>query len=243
MATRIQWKDDEWMAVCEQLFQNHPIECRSSTLMGIKDYDVFAAMKKALPQNRWRVSMNMTQTRPILLANLKVIIKSHDRRSHDEAQKQQEISQKNDVRSALAPLAEMLAKEVFEHLKPMLDDYIQLAMGHPDKSPSDAVVSHHRGPASTPRKTKVGVIGMLPIQGNELESAFPQFEFKFVENGKHSDEVKAVSNCDAIFGMTQKMSHNAEAVLKRTPGWDRYHRVAGRGATSVKRAIQGWMTA
>jgi hypothetical protein len=240
MATRVQWKDDEWMAVCEQLFQNHPIECRSSTLMGIKDYDVFAAMKKALSPDRWRVSMNMTQTRPTLLANLKIIIKSYDRRSHDEAQKQQELSQKNDVKSVLAPLAELMAKEVFEHLKPMLDEYIQLAMGHTDKSPSDAVVSHHRG--TTPRKTKVGVIGMLPIQGNELEMQFPQFEFKFVEDGKKTDEVKAISTCDAIFGMTQKMSHNAETVLKRTPGWERYHRVAGRGATSIKRAIQGWMT-
>jgi hypothetical protein len=243
VATRIQWKPAEWLAVCEELYRVHPIACRSSTLTGIKETDVTIAMKKVLHQDRWRASINMTQSRPTLLSQLKFIIGRDEQKARDMAEQERVLitEREGKLKNALSPLAEMLADQVFDYLKPMMDEYLNRTLGASPKAPSDAVVSHHKTAQPHLRKIKVGVIGLLPIQGNDLQDQFPQFDFKFIEGGANSEAVRGIMNMDAIFGLTTKMDHKVENVLKKTPGWEKYHRVAGRGPSSVKRAIQGWM--
>lgn len=243
MATRVQWKPAEWLAVCEELYRLHPIACKSSTLTGIKESDVMIAMKKILHQDRWRASMNMTQSRPTLLAQLKFIIGREEQIAREQAEQERIVitEREGKLKNALSPIAEMLADQVFDYLKPMMDEYLNRTLGANTNAPADAVVSHHKTAHQHVRKIRVGVIGLLPIQGNDLAEQFPQFDFKFVEGGGNTEAVKGIVNSDAIFGLTTKMDHRVENVLKKTPGWEKYHRVAGRGPSSVKRAIQGWM--
>lgn len=233
----IHWKDDEWMAICRELITMEPIKCQSTTMAGISLYDVQVAMRRALPDTRWRNTINITKTRPTLLHFMKIVKDDADHEAEIARREAEAIKQAadDDVRNALAPLAKLLAAEVFEHLKPMLDTYIRQQVPA-TRIPTDAAVVHHRD-----HKIKIGVIGLLPIQESELKAEFPHIQFKFVEKGENSDGVRGLVNSDAIFGLTQKMSHNAEYVLKRTSAWEKYHRVGGKGTTSVKRAIQGFL--
>lgn len=240
--TRTHWKDDEWQLVCAELYKVKPMECRSSTMIGISSSDMIAAMHKALPESRWRLSMNMTKTRPKLIEHMTIFLQVQRAIKVNEDQQRQEAEQQEQdiIKEALAPLAKMLAELLFEHLKPLLDGH--LAHRSLNSYSGEVVVSHHReSPTARQHKVKVGVIGLLPIQTESLKTQFPQLDFKFVEKGGNSDEVRGLTNMDAIFGLTQKMNHNAEYVLKKTPAWDRYHRVAGKGTTAVKRSIISWL--
>lgn len=244
--TRTHWKEAEWQMVCAELYKAKPIECRSTTLVGIVADDMKVAMHKALPKARWRLSMPMTKIRPKLLEQMGLYIQVHDamerQREESERQAQETQSMKDIERSALAPFASLLAELMFEHLRPMIDNYLS---GQSGNQPVDAVVTHHRTSThhtqTATRKVKVGVIGLLPIQEESLKAQFPQLDFKFVESGQNSEQVRGLMNSDAIFGLTQKMAHNAEYVLRKSPAWTKYRRVGGKGTTAVKRAISMWM--
>jgi hypothetical protein len=130
---------------------------------------------------------------------------------------------------------------MFEHLKPMIDGYIQQAVSNliPSQVAVQSALAHK---AATPKKLRVGVIGLLPIQAESVKSEFPQFDFEFVENSSRSEEVRAkMANMDAVFGLTQKMSHAAENVLKKMPVWGQYRRVAGKGTSAMKHSIKSWL--
>lgn len=238
--TRVQWNDEEWNKVCTELHKRLPNETKSSTLTGIKSEDVFAAMRKALPENRWRVSMNMTQTRPHLLHHFKMLRKRLDQLDADTAAQAAREAEENDtkVKNALEPLAKLLAKQLFDHLRPMIDDYVASAVfstANRNKQ-VDAVQMTHRE-----RRAKIGVIGLLPIQQEAIKANFPLFDFEFVEKGSNSDDIRGkMANATAVFGLTQKMAHNAEYVLKKMPVWEHYHRVGGKGTSAVKRSIEIW---
>ena len=239
--TRARWKDDEWQAVCAELYKVLPTECRSSTMIGIKASDMTAAMHKALPKTRWRLSMNMTKIRHQLLEQMPIFLQVHDIMAQREAQRIQdeEQAEKDVERSALAPFAKLLAELMFEHLRPMIDAHLA---GRPAiNQPVDAVLSHHRV-AAPHRKPRIGIIGLLPIQADSMRAQFPLLEIRNVEKGNNGEEVRGLTNMDAIFGLTQKMSHSAENVLRKYPAaWPKYHRVAGKGVTAMKRAVAMWM--
>lgn len=238
--TRTHWNDAEWQLICAELYRVKPIECRSSTMVGIKSQDMFMAMENTLSKDRWRLSMNMSKTRPKLIEHMNVFIQVQDvLKAREEQMAVQDIRNNEDVeRKALGPLAKFLAEQMFEYMKPMLDAYLG---GKSPNAPADAVQASHRV-AETNRKIRVGVIGLLPIQTESLKTQFPQFDMKFVEDGGRSEEIRGLQNMDAIFGLTQKMSVHAEPILKRSPTtWDKYRRVGGKGASAVKRAINLWM--
>lgn len=239
--TRTHWKDDEWQLVCAELYKMKPFECRSSTMIGISASDMIAAMHKALPKARWRLSMNMTKTRPKLIEHMLIFLQIHDAEIASEQAKikQQAAEKENNERDILMPVAKLLADLMFEHLRPLLDNYL-VGKVPMTNQPADAVLSHHRE-LDHVRKPKIGIIGLLPGQGEMLKSQFPQLDFKFVEKGTNSEEVRGLYNMDSVFGLTQKMAHNAEYVLKKSPIWERYHRVSGKGPSALKRAISIWM--
>lgn len=240
--TKTRWTAEEWDKVAFELHKRLPAETHSHTLAGIGKDDVFAAMKKVLPEARHRVSMNMTQTRPILLETFKRLRKRLTQLEHErvEAAKKEEADNDHKTKNALEPLAQLLAKQMFDHLQPMIDGYIRQAVSN--MIPAQAAAPAHKA-AAAPRKIKVGVMGLLPIQAESVKAEFPEFQFEFVENTSRSEEVRGkMSHVDVVFGLTSKMSHNAENVLKKMPIWGQYRRVGGKGGTTaMKNAIKAWM--
>lgn len=247
MNSRVHWKDADWDAVALELYRSHPIvTMSSSTLTGISSYDVIAAMKKAIPENRWRASMNMTHVRPKLLERLELLKKKLQEIENEKAKEAQRlVDEENARRRASDDLngpvmnlnVQALAHQLFKHLIPMIDSYIAEKTGKP--VPMERIKEMPRE-----RKPRIGVIGMLPIQANTLEKNFPQFDFSFVENGANSQEIKSkLANTAVTFGMVGKMRHNAEHVLKGMGEevWERFRRVDG-GPSAVKRSIEIWIS-
>lgn len=249
MSSKTYWKNEEWDAVCLELYRTHPIvTMSSSTLAGINSTDVIAAMKAVIPQERWRSSMNMTAVKPKLLERFKELrahLQQMERENAEKAQRIEVERRKNDEaqakRDLYAPLLKDIAAELFVHLRPMMDAYIDARM-RPNDSPRNVTIAAHRE-AVRERKPKVGIIGMLPIQANDIQGRYPQFDFVFVENASRSADIKGkMTHADVIFGMTGKMGHAGETTLKAMPeAWANYRRVSG-GPSAVRRSLDMWIT-
>lgn len=251
MRTRIAWKYHEWDLIVHELYRTHPNAMRSGSLIGIHSQDVETAMKLVLPQERWRLSFNMASIRPQLkerfeeLRNKIEADEARQRRALNNIDQQETAKTKPAIQFS-EELVDHLAKEIFINLQPMLDSYIDARLnGQPrQQAQSEAVVAHHRHRLNrTPRKLRVGVIGLIPIQQHELVKTFPELDMIFVEDGNKGSEIKTkLHNCDAIFGLTAKMAHSGEGVIRSMATvCDKYHRVDGRGTSSVKRDIQLWV--
>lgn len=251
-ATRVQWNDEEWNLVCSELHNRYPIESSSSTLAGIKSDDVVAAMHKVLPQNRWRASVNMTAVRPRLLKQFSTLRRVFAKRDAEAAAAKASAEKEDNDRAkgALEPLAELLAERLFVHLRPMIDNYLQeqvrVISAQSDtwsalKTKAEALnIPKKDRVAEREYRMKVGIIGLLPIQANSLAADFPNMDFTFTK-GDNSNEVREkMANMDAVFGLTAKMGHNVEQVLKKMPVWGQYRRVGGKGTSAVKNAVRIW---
>lgn len=237
---RVVWTDSDWDKVCSELLHQHPELNKPDMIARIKADDVVNAMHNALPPKDWRASMNMTHVRPKLKERFAALQKPQE--------KQEILTTLSDTRiqsHTLEPLLEAAARQIFEYLKPMLDDYISSSLGVQRNikvapAPEAAVAGHHR--EKLPKRLRVGIIGLLPIQANDLIQTFPNISFTILDDASRIKEIKSkMSNMDCIFGLTSKMSRNAEDMIKSMRMLSKYRRADGRGTTGIKRSIQIWL--
>ena len=156
---------------------------------------------------------------------------------------------------ALAPLFDMLAVRVagllLPHLRAMMaspaDNVPPCAPGAvvaPSfATPGAFVASSARaapgGVLAAPRRTRIGVVGPLSVQAQNIAASFPQFEFTAVEKSV-DNLVEKLRGVDKIIGMTGFMTHNTDGILSKRFG-EKYTRVSG-GVSSVKRQIEIWLS-
>lgn len=95
-------------------------------------------------------------------------------------------------------------------------------------------------PANVIAKPRIGIVGALAQQGNEIAAAFPQLRIKIVDKNLAGQSLReAVSGCDRVIAMTGFISHSTDGVCSKAVG-DRYTRVDG-GVSAVRRQIEVWI--
>jgi hypothetical protein len=255
MITRVKWTDEEWNLVCMELYKNNPNTAMySQSLVGISKDDFARAMHKLIPRPRWRASINMTVIRPNLLERFK-LIKIHiavaeqaklDESTRTAALVEEQLRAKSQS-DIFAPMIKLMAEQLFAQLRPMLDQYMLDRQESALKATNDngAVVSHHRKlepVADRIRKPRVGIIGLIPSQQQEILKSYPGLDLSFVEDGNRTHEIKGkLSNMEVVFGLVAKMPHAAESTLRSMSVWANYQRISGKGRTSVIRALDHWL--
>lgn len=85
------------------------------------------------------------------------------------------------------------------------------------------------------RRPKIGIMGLLPIQANQVAAAFPGIEFIC----RDDDQTSAFNGCERVMGMIKFLPHPREKALIRNYG-DRYVRING-AVSDAKRTIQLWI--
>ena len=240
------WTKDEWNSVCMELYRTQPVATMTSKdFKEIKTEHMISAMKSALPVNRWHLSMNMTHVRPKLQEVFKELREKLQKVEAEQAEaaKQREEAERMQAKhrsrvDLFAPLIDAITDRILESLIPSMESYIGARLGGSSPEEAEAVARERPSPQAKP--LRVGVIGLIPIQANELKDTFPFLEFVFDEGSGGGKQVKAkMGNCDAVFGLVHKSSHGPEKWFNR----EIWHPVGGRGLTSVKRSIQVWLAA
>lgn len=239
---KIFWKDSEWLAVCSELHRRDPITTFSSkTLAGMRIADVVSAMQAALPEDRWRSGLVMALIKPKLL-EVFASMKADAALKHDEQIKTPPpvAPPANLIEDGMTMLFKGFAAEVAKHLSPHLETYVagvflRISEGMPIQH---AVEEAKLTKIPKVVKRRIGVVGLLPIQSNEIEAKHPEIKFTFCETGPKGVR-DAVANCEVVFCMTNKINHQTDHLLMKTMG-DKYRRVAG-GPSAVDRAITIWL--
>lgn len=181
----------------------------------------------------------MAQVRPKIVDRFVLIRAKQSVKKHEELAAIPPVP--NTDAEILEAFMSLLVNRLFDRMKPMLTEMLtnKSAIEVPTCS-SDAVTSRHR--ENRPKRLRAGVIGLLPIQAQEVIGTYPDIEFVFIEDGGRTSDIKAkLRNVDVVFGLTSKMPHSAETTIKSMPIWDKYVRVPGKGTTSVKRSIELWI--
>lgn len=245
MNARVQWKDDEWKQIGKELYRRNPISTKSKSLTGIKEADVLSVMKVVVAENRWRHNINMTQTRPKLLEVFADIHREQDLLDQIKTRDQERESEDKTKADILTPLLDLFADQLFNRLRPLIDRYVEGRLLQTERYIGDTNIQLEdmcrTNQEGRQTKLKIGVIGLLPIQAHDIEKQFPDFNFAFVEDGNQTTKLKGkMAGTDVIFGLTTKMGHCPEEVLKSMNMWDKYKRVGGKGRSSVARSIQIW---
>lgn len=237
------WTNEEWNKVCLELYRRNPvITMTSKTLLEVGQEQMYVAMRAALPEDRWHISMNVSKVRPKLLEVRDRLKAELQRVEQEQSSRQQEVQEQErqhaKARSRVdvfAPMIEVIAEKLFEHLKPMMESYIDARLAGTHEREATVIAKDVHKPQA--KKLRVGVVGLLPIQEQEVASRFPFLDMTFYDKDKSMRGIKAwASNLDAVFGLVAKMSHN-----HGMEGWEHFHQVPGRGTSSVIHSIEIWL--
>lgn len=231
MENRIRWKPAEWKLICKELLLHHPMAMHSKTLGTIKPRHVEEAMQKVLPKDRWRASMNMAQIRPILKEQL-----------HEVDLEMQAAKKPTPETLIKIGDIEQIADKVFGLLKPMLEGYLKTRInGGTLQEAEVAAKTMLTKEVLKVRKFRIGILGLIPIQQQEIIKSFPTVDFSFVESGNKNQEIRGkMHGQDLIIGVVGKLRHAAEDTLKSMNVYHLYQQVPG-ATSSVKRAINLWL--
>lgn len=244
MQTRARWNDKEWDSVCLQLYRTQPIAAMTNAAL-IKKGDFEVAMQTALPQSRWHRTMNMTHLRPKLQERFKALRSQLQQIEQEQkaVARQQEEAERIQAKArsrvdVFAPLVEVMAERLFARLEPMLERYVDARMKgvHPAEAHEIALDVHREVKVA---KLRLGVVGLLPIQEQEVIKSFAQYPFvelNFYDKDRGQKGFKSWSaNLDHVFLLTSKVEHGYEQHLER------FTRVSGRGTTAMIRSIEVWL--
>jgi hypothetical protein len=244
MVSRARWSDQEWNNVCLQLYRRQPLATMTNIGL-LKKEDVITAMKEVLPEPRWHRTMNMTLLRPKLkerLHSLKEELQSIEQTQKAEQARVEELEraqiktrQRVDV---FSPLIDVMAERLYQRLMPMFDEYLSHRLnGAPPTDALHAGIAVHK--TEKVHKIKIGVVGLIPIQEQEVLkkfSEFPFLELHFFDKDRGTKGFRVWAHgLDTVFLLTSKINHGYESMLSH------YTRVPGRGTSSMIRSIEVWL--
>lgn len=246
MTTRARWSDPEWDKLCLQLYRTQPVAAMTNVAL-IRKGDVEEAMKVALPKERWHISTNMTNVRPKLkerfnslrdqLQQVEVEQRELSRRQEEAERLALKTRQRVDV---FAPMIDVIAERLFVRMQPMFESYLASRLG--GEVPEDATETAVKVHEAKPDKIRLGVVGLIPIQEQEVIKHFSNFtfvEFTFYDKDRGQKGFKSwAHNLDNVFILTAKVPHGYERLLP-----DNFSRVSGRGTTAMIRDIEIWLAA
>jgi hypothetical protein len=133
---------------------------------------------------------------------------------------------------------EVMAERLFKHLEPMMERYVEARLTGLGKPESHEIALDVHRPVKM-SKLRLGVVGLLPIQDQEVMKRFadyPFVDFTFYDKERGQKGFKAWSqNLDNIFILTAKVDHGYETQLEN------FTRVPGRGTTAMIRSIEVWL--
>lgn len=249
MIKRIHWTDAEWLAVARELYRQHPIDqyLRSTTLASLTLRDFYDA-QVVLPPERRRikaVKTPVTVREGLLVAMQKVrkeidavVTEKEDPIAVAEAKavetiisaEVKEAVKVNPYEAAFAPLIEILAQAVAARVQDIVLENLTAPtkpfVPTPEQKPVSAIAAPPVAPQVKERRLKFGVVGLLPVQSNEIEKAFPNIDFVCITADKLDRCVDKLTGCDKVIGMVDFMSHSSCNNLKKAFG-ENYHRTNG----------------
>lgn len=261
---RVRWRVDEWVCIAQELLRIRPHErlLHSTMLAGLHAADVREAQKVLSPARRRPIVFNPAMRAKLLQAFATLRISAEQPAAPCVevdiapviAPPPEPVLPLKDIinpyEAVFAPLLTLLAERVADVLLPRLVALLQQPVAPGEAS----VASPGAGLASAltsatgllapavnrPRRMKIGIAGVLPIQAQDIAAAFPQFEVIYQTEGSHGI-IEKMRGVDRMIGMVGKMGHQTENKLK--PFFkERYTRVSG--ATSmIKRQIELWIKA
>lgn len=237
------WTEADWLEICTQAYKDNPaINIDSKEFRDVKKEYLLAAMKKVIEPARWHDTINMTNSRPKIveaMEHLKWAIRgSKDKLHQRTASRAEEILQLQAVQrktEAIKPFIDSVAEGLFLSIQPMLEKYLESRLS--GAAEGVAIKEAIKPVLATPRALRIGIIGLLPIQYQEIIKGFPNLDIEYAEgNARKKDVIPQMKNCDMIFGLIGKMNHGAEHWLPR----EKFTIVTG-GTTSMRRNIEMWL--
>lgn len=152
-------------------------------------------------------------------------------------------------------IAKALVPELTKALKPMFDEAIKsakqsLVQPAPASFTEQAAVLPITMPAkqltsvptqivpAKPKKPKIAVLGPYGQQRNDLEQAFPDYDFVYIENGHGIKE--AGINCELFVAAVPYMNASNKKEMKAIPP-EKLKVVATSGISSFKHQIKVWL--
>lgn len=162
--------------------------------------------------------------------------------------------------AALKPFVELIAGEVAKHLAPRVEEAVLNMLTMPGAPPLAAAApvepqpveeqqpveepqqehheEHHMGYEEQPKPPRIGVLCHSSKQKEELQIAFPDTEFVFID--KPATLKSAIDTCDKILGLESHVNQASRELLKKIDR-KRYAVLHG-GTSTLKRQIQMWFS-
>lgn len=262
---RVKWTHGELLTIARHLRERYPNAgfVHSSTAAGLTLADVREGMTAALPPERHRPLNTMTTPLRKIFADAFKEARLEQLRQSERNAREEKLAVKAERESAampapaapadnltaiaqmLRPMVVLLAKELLAQMEPQLQALIASAVQAnsaaattPAATPTEPPAQRPMAAPATVRRPRIGVVGPLPVQGNALSAAFPQYDIISMTTDNVGAAVSAMRNAIKVVGMIRFMNHPTEAVLMKNFG-DKYVRVNG-GTSAIKRQIEVW---
>jgi hypothetical protein len=254
--TKIRWELQEWVALAAEMHRLNPHRkfMESKTLAGLDMEDIRTAMR-VLPIARRRPIPNASTFRKGLLEAFQVLKAKQAEEKLAQVMENpsiltppvaaEKLPDVNRFEAAVAPMIKLFAEEFGKAFVPMigkmLQDLLENAALHqqePAAAEQQQAAVAKVIKAIVPKLPRIGVVGPLPIQQQELKDEFKNVDFVFADSNQAGLK-ETLQNCDRVIGMVGKISHSTDGAVSKALG-NNYSRVNG-GVTSIKNQIKAWM--
>lgn len=247
---RIFWTRDEFLKLAAALHAEDPGAgyIYSTALASLTPTALRRAQEHALPPDRRRNIITVSAERPRLVeafAQLRAAIEQQAKAAvppvvPQPAPQPQPAPGVNPYEAVFRPLVDMLMGELMRRITEVYPPN-----GMPQPSPQQRPGEQnpqlqYPAPFHPPRKPKVGLIGPMSQQAQDIAKTFPQLEIVCVPSSDLTNAVAALSNSVKIIAMTKFIDHSSYGRVKKAYS-DRFTHVDG-GTSAIKRQIQMWLT-